>query len=130
MDDWIKQFFINNDPLKGYVADTIGSELVESTADIVETRITEAIKRLDMNCTNRYSPGYCGWDVSEQHKLFSLLPAGFCGVKLTPSALMTPIKSISGIIGIGPLCRKKEYQCSLCDLKDCYKRVHQSNPAG
>jgi len=55
--------------------------------------------------TNRYSPGYCGWDVTEQHKLFQLMPENYCGIKLTPSALMDPVKSISGIIGIGKMLK-------------------------
>ena len=46
-----------------------------------------------LRITNSYSPGYCGWNVSEQHALFSLLPEGFCGVRLCESGLMLPIKS-------------------------------------
>lgn len=73
--------------------------------------------------TNRFSPGYCGWHVSEQHKLFSLFPAPEpCGVRLTPSALMMPIKSVSGIIGLGSHVRRMDYTCGLCDYLQCYKR--------
>ncbi|MCK7538940.1 MAG: hypothetical protein MZV63_52410 [Marinilabiliales bacterium] len=46
--------------------------------------------------TNRFSPGYCGWDVAEQHKLFSFFKDNFCGITLTESALMNPVKSVSG----------------------------------
>jgi hypothetical protein len=45
-----------------------------------------------------------------------------CGVRLTDSSLMVPIKSVSGIIGIGEKVRKLDYTCGLCDFKQCYKR--------
>jgi hypothetical protein len=72
--------------------------------------------------TNRFSPGYCGWDVSEQHKLFQLLPGTYCGIRLSASALMDPEKSISGMIGIGKNVRHLPYTCNLCDMKDCIYR--------
>jgi hypothetical protein len=72
--------------------------------------------------TNRYSPGYCGWDVTEQHKLFQLIPENYCGIKLTPSALMDPVKSISGIIGIGENVKNNPYTCRLCNQNDCVYR--------
>jgi hypothetical protein len=79
-----------------------------------------------MKITNRYSPGYCGWDVSEQHKLFRLIPDNFCGIRLTESALMDPVKSNSGIIGIGESVKMNPYTCSLCDLKECaYRKVRE-----
>jgi hypothetical protein len=35
---------------------------------------------------------------------------------------MEPVKSISGIIGIGENVRRRPYTCNLCDLKDCIYR--------
>lgn len=37
------------------------------------------------------------------------------------SCLMTPIKSVSGIIGLGPEIRKQAYGCKMCGRRDCYK---------
>ena len=124
-DQWINQYFKNGDPFQGYIADTIGSELVENAADYIEKLVEEEIEKLDLNCTNRYSPGYCGWHVSEQHKFFSFLPANFCGIELSESALMNPVKSVSAIIGIGKDCQKTDYQCSFCSMENCYKRNRQ-----
>jgi hypothetical protein len=52
--------------------------------------------------------------VSDQHDLFSLLPEDFCGIRLTESAMMVPVKSVSGIIGIGPGVERVDYQCKNC----------------
>jgi len=110
------------DFLKGYIYDVIGSEIVEAAADLMQADMERTMNSSGRKITNRYSPGYCGWDVAEQHKLFQLIPGNYCGILLTPSALMDPVKSISGIIGIGKNVRNNPYTCSMCDLKDCIYR--------
>ena len=117
----------DGDLLKGYVYDVVGSEAVEAAADLMQDHLGREIKALGKGITNRFSPGYCGWLVAEQHKLFHLMPDNFCGIKLTPSALMIPIKSVSGIIGIGEKVKRHPYTCSLCDMEDCiYRRVRHN----
>jgi hypothetical protein len=108
-----------SDPLKGYILDIIGSLVVDATADKMQEELELLLRQSGLNITNRYSPGYCGWNVSEQHKLFRLMPDNFCGIELTKSALMNPVKSVSGIIGIGQKVKYNNYTCSYCDLKDC-----------
>lgn len=120
-DVWSKSTFESGDVFSGYVIDLIGSELAESLADYVEKLIVDESKLKNMNCSNRYSPGYCGWSVSDQHKLFSFLPKGFCGISLTESSLMKPHKSVSGIIGIGESIKRMEYPCQVCKASHCYK---------
>jgi hypothetical protein len=110
------------DPLTGYIYDIIGSIVVDAAADRMQSELETSVISAGKKITNRYSPGYCGWDVSEQHKLFRLLPDNFCGIRLTDSALMDPVKSISGIIGIGESVGYNPYRCSLCDMKDCAYR--------
>jgi hypothetical protein len=110
------------DPLTGYLYDIIGSIVVDAAADRLQHELETSVISTGKKITNRYSPGYCGWDVSEQHSLFRLLPDNFCGIRLTESALMDPVKSISGIIGIGEHVRYNPYRCSLCDMKDCAYR--------
>jgi hypothetical protein len=110
------------DPLTGYIYDIFGSIVVDAAADLMENELEKTIFTAGEKITNRYSPGYCGWDVSEQHKLFRLVPENFCGIRLTDSALMDPVKSISGIIGIGSGVRYNPYRCRLCDMKDCAYR--------
>ena len=117
-----KKYMNEGDLLKGYILDTIGSELAERTADLLEKKIEEEAYKEGWNITNRYSPGYCGWSVADQKRLFSLLPDNFCGIKLTDSSLMIPIKSVSGVIGLGPNVKKEDYECSFCDIEHCYKR--------
>jgi len=110
------------DFLRGYIYDVIGSEVVEAAADLMQDVLEKEMLSSGKKITNRFSPGYCGWDVVEQHKLFQLMPDNYCGIRLTPSALMDPVKSISGIIGIGENVKHGPYTCILCDMKDCIYR--------
>ena len=110
------------DFLRGYIYDVVGSEIVEATADLLQADLEKIMFASGEKITNRYSPGYCGWDVAEQHKLFQLIPENYCGIQLTPSALMDPVKSVSGIIGIGRDVKRIQYTCRICDQKDCIYR--------
>jgi hypothetical protein len=109
----------SGDPLTGYIYDIIASIVVDAAADLMKRKLEESVLTGGKKITNFYSPGYCGWDVSEQHKLFRLVPDNFCGIRLTDSALMDPVKSISGIIGIGENVRFHPDTCKLCDMKEC-----------
>lgn len=112
-----------NDMVKVYIADSLGSIIAEKAADYMEKKLAEYIKEKGWKHTNRYSPGYCGWHVSEQQKLFSLFPvASPCGIQLTDSSLMIPIKSVSGVIGVGSSVRKLEYTCGLCTYENCFRK--------
>ena len=110
------------DPLKSYVLDVIGSEIVEETGVLMMDEIEKYASSKKKKITGSFSPGYCGWDVAEQHKLFHFFPDNFSGIKLTTSALMDPVKSVSGIIGIGRNVRKNSNTCSFCELKECIFR--------
>ena len=114
-----------NDMLRVFIADALGSVIAEKCADEMEQFLQLSIDKLHWHHTNRFSPGYCGWHVSQQQLLFPLFEGHTCDVTLTSSSLMVPIKSVSGIIGIGQKVRRLDYSCGLCDLKNCYKRKSQ-----
>lgn len=120
--DYSRELMDEGEILSGFLLDKIASEIVEQYADRIEIIVGNKLLEFGLNITNRYSPGYCGWNVKEQHKLFSLLPEKFCGISLTESSLMIPIKSVSAVIGIGKNADKRDYQCSICDIEFCYKR--------
>jgi len=123
METWSKQLMNAGDPSTSYFVDTIASVTAETTANILHDHIGNKMKKLGLNFTNRYSPGYCNWSVSEQNILFSLLPPGFCGIAVSESSLMLPIKSVSGIIGIGTDVKWQNYICDKCGVKDCTYRI-------
>lgn len=110
------------DLVSEYIADALGSVIAEAAV----TEIGRQVERLTQSTGERlsypYSPGYCGWHIRQQAQLFSLLPEHPCGVRLTESSLMMPIKSVSGIYGLGAGIQKQGYACEICGLATCYKR--------
>lgn len=128
MEKWSKEVLKQGDPMLSYLIDTVASITVESVTNLLHDHIRVKFGEEDFKTTNRYSPGYCNWSVAEQHLLFSFFPKNFCGVSLTESALMIPIKSVSGVIGIGKEVKYREYLCDSCGIKDCtYRstRIHK-----
>lgn len=118
-DIYKKQLREKGEMLEEFIADAIGSIITEACVDKLIEDLNESA---DGEFTYPYSPGYCGWKLTEQQLLFSLLPDAPCGITLTDSCLMLPIKSISGIIGIGRNIERKAYACSICENVNCYKR--------
>ncbi|MFZ6031884.1 MAG: vitamin B12 dependent-methionine synthase activation domain-containing protein [Melioribacter sp.] len=123
MEKWIDELRKEGELAYSYIADIIASAAAEKTADFIHDYIAEEMKKYYKGVSNRYSPGYCDWNVSEQHKIFSFFPKDFCGVTLKESALMTPIKSISGIIAAGEKIKWKDYLCDTCNARDCTYRI-------
>lgn len=111
-----------DDPAKGYVYDVLGSVTVETAMDKIQEQLRDELLSSDMKISNRYSPGYCDWHVKEQHKLFSFFPEKHCGISLNSSALMHPIKSVSGVIGIGKEIKFNKYHCEMCQSTTCIYR--------
>lgn len=125
--EWSKKFMSDGDLMKGYVVDVAGSEIVERAMDKIQMALEEDMKEKGFGITDRYSPGYCDWNVAEQKKLFSLLPENYCGISLSESSLMYPIKSVSGIIGIGKNAERKGYTCDFCNMRDCVYRKRKTH---
>ncbi|MGW8313987.1 MAG: vitamin B12 dependent-methionine synthase activation domain-containing protein [Bacteroidales bacterium] len=117
-----REFIQSGNYLEGYLADLIGSSMVESLAGRIHATIKATAEKKGMKATNHYSPGYCSWEVGEQQKLFGLLPPDWCGISLSASSLMSPIKSVSGIIGIGRDVTYHPVSCTLCPMVNCQFR--------
>jgi hypothetical protein len=110
--------------------DSVGSGAVESLAEYVNDLLCEEGIRRGVRITNRISPGYGGWDVSQQAELFRLCPGDAIDVTLNAARFMTPVKSISLLAGAGPAARVDHYfsQCARCWMRDCaYRRAPARN---
>lgn len=121
-DEYLHKLKKEGDIVTEFFADAIGSEIAEASVRYVFQLINSKAIELELSITNSYSPGYCGWHVREQKQLFLLFPANPCGIKLNDSSLMQPIKSVSGIIGLGPEIEHTPYACEICGMRSCFKR--------
>lgn len=107
------------DILAEFVADAIGSALVERCVEMLSQHLTDTVP---MSHSLPYSPGYCGWHITQQQPLFSLFPPSPCGVTLSASCLMSPVKSVSGFFALGNELKPQPYRCELCSNPNCYKK--------
>jgi hypothetical protein len=106
--------------------DSVGSAAVESLAEYANDLLCQAAIPAGLKVTNRVSPGYAGWDAAEQAALFRICHGGPIGVTLNDSCVMSPGKSISFLVGVGPEARVDHYftQCRRCWMPDCaYRRA-------
>ena len=122
--DLANEYLKQGDLPETFIVDAIGSVTVENAMDCVQQALATEMSLQQMKISNRYSPGYCDWHVSGQQALFSLFDDNSTGVTLTESCLMQPIKSVSGIIGIGTDIQKRPYGCNICHSPTCvYRRI-------
>ena len=120
--EYSKRYNDEGEYLKGYIVDTFGSIVAEKASSYIQEKLEKEALDEGMHITNRYSPGYCNWAVDDQKKLFALLPDNKCDIFLSESCLMNPLKSVSGIIGIGKNVQKNSYACDICNSTCIYRR--------
>jgi hypothetical protein len=110
--------------VKAMILDSIGSEAVEQLAGRFQDEVQRIANKAEAEITMRYSPGYCDWDIKQQKLIFKNLDGSLAGVNLSDECLMTPRKSISGIIGIGWTERRRlrVSPCRFCTNQDCTNR--------
>jgi hypothetical protein len=100
----IRKMFATNDLGRGWMLDAVASSGADRLSSLLSRRF-EAELGGNGHSGPRvlpYSPGYCGWTVRGQKKLFARLGPEEIGVTLNDSCLMTPIKSVSGVLVAGP----------------------------
>jgi hypothetical protein len=109
---------------KAVILDAMGSVAAENAADFLNLQICEWCQKRGLAASQRFSPGYGDWSLEGQRFIFSVLPAERIKVKLNPSCMMIPRKSVSFAIKIGKEFRrlKKKGICEICNLKDCLYR--------
>jgi hypothetical protein len=121
-DKYLKNVERENDIVKTYLANTLGSVIAEAAVSLLMRRMETEYATEGLHISNNYSPGYCDWLLIEQKKLLSVFPPDITGITLTSSCLMLPIKSVSGIAGIGKTVKKRPYGCAICKMKNCIRK--------
>jgi hypothetical protein len=127
----IDRLFKSDEFALGHMLDAVASVGTEKAAEyMVNFFLSVVSKKKKVKPLTKalsYSPGYCGWHVSGQRKLFEVLQPERIGISLLNSFLMKPLKSISGVIVIG----KREIHifddnysfCGQCRTHSCRARI-------
>ena len=129
----IERRFAAHDFARGYVLDSVASLATDQAVGVLEELFSRTESPTpDENRDHTvlsYSPGYCGWHISGQKKLFDVLNPGQIGISLNDSYLMAPLKSASGVLVSGKseihIFKPSFGYCQSCRSFSCKTRMKQ-----
>jgi hypothetical protein len=103
------RYYSKADLTKMVVFDAVSSAYLEYMADEYEKT------NFPLDRTYRFGCGYQGTSVSDINIIFKYLDHNKLGVSINEANLMTPLKTMCGIIGIG---KAKKSECGNCNIKE------------
>ncbi len=114
------------DILYGLALDGVGSAGVETLANAVCAFFEGQAQAAGLQTSIPLSPGMLGWPVEQgQPQIFEILDPAEVGVQLSPSMVMTPLKSLTFVLGIGTRMLESARTCDYCSLKEtCLYQDH------
>jgi hypothetical protein len=117
-------FFSNGDYLTGLIYDAIGSVALYDLKKAFFRELCERARLAGNGLTMGLSPGSDGWPLEDHASVFKLLDGEAIGVTLKESMMMTPVKSISVVYGIGKelAIPDEDHDCAKCNIKNCQFR--------
>jgi hypothetical protein len=118
---------MENDMVYALALDGLGSAGVEALANAACRHFEVEANGKNLETSIPLSPGMVDWSVEEaQPQLFDLLATEEIGVKLTPSRVMIPRKSLSMVIGVGETMIAGT-TCEYCSMREvCRYQDHYS----
>jgi hypothetical protein len=133
VDRALDQFLGAGEVTAAYMFDIIASEGAEAAADTLQAHYQKKLQNrpaIDQGAkTLRYSPGYCGWHISAQRKIFKSLQPEEIGITLNSHLSMQPLKSNSGVMVTGPgelhRFQNNFLFCRACKTRNCRDRIKQ-----
>jgi len=127
----IARLFASGGFALGAMLDAAASAAADQLVQVVQRRLARQLaaekRSTPETAVLAYSPGYCGWHISGQRKLFDFLQPEPIGVTLSESFLMQPLKSVSGVVLAGPReIHRFEMSypcCARCQTRACRGRI-------
>ncbi|MCK4856917.1 MAG: hypothetical protein KAT58_03010 [candidate division Zixibacteria bacterium] len=127
----ISELFQTREFALGSLLDAVASAAADRAAADIEYRFLENLVKRQQTMTtmaaSRFSPGYCGWHISGQKRLFAYLQPEEIGITLRSSFLMEPLKSVSGVLlagapGLFVIADSYPF-CAACQDHSCQTRM-------
>lgn len=118
----VQEKFQSNNYMSAMALDAAGTVAVKTVGQWLNHFIEEKNSQEGLKFSRYFEPGSGDWEIQEQNKIFNILKPEKIGVKLSPSFMMYPAKSLSWIRGSGPNLinsYRDEFSCQYCMLADC-----------
>jgi hypothetical protein len=101
----------------GFALDGVGSAAVEAIANAACKFFEDRAEQNGLQASITLNPGMIGWEVKDgQPEIFDILDASQLNVRLLPSGLMTPRKSLTMVMGFGPDMEQGGKTCDYCAM--------------
>jgi hypothetical protein len=119
-------------PVYSLAIDGVGSAAVEALANAACANLEQQVAEKRWNSSVPLSPGMIDWSVDEgQPQIFKLLAGEPLEVELTPSYILSPRKSLTMVVGVGPHLEVAGRTCDFCSLRDvCRYQDHYAHSTG
>jgi hypothetical protein len=131
-------------PDEYFFLEVLGSAVVEHLVAGISGRICALAETEGLIAVPHYSPGYSGWDISDQPRLFDLITRGMAKpfpepLEVMSSGMLNPKKSMLAVVGLTArtpqsLASPRLVPCESCSFSPCqYRRApyrHAPAPAG
>jgi hypothetical protein len=118
----VSELFSQGEYPRALALDAVGTVAVEDFSREVRKLSRQEVKEQGFKTSRHFSPGYGGWEVSQQDIIFKSIPADNIGVVLTKGYMMLPQKSLSWAIGVGKEIiapSEEDNNCGNCQSKCC-----------
>lgn len=124
------QQVMETEMVRGLALYGVGSAAAEALANAACRYFECQAAERGWQTTIPLSPGMIGWPVEQgQPQIFSLLDAAQVGVRLTPAAIMQPLKSLSLVLGQGLELDRPGRVCDYCAMRSVCRYQSSDVPA-
>jgi len=97
-----REYFSQGRPFAGFMLDRMGSYLVEAAMREMHAGVRAEHAGAGERVTRRYSPGYGDFSLEAQAVFLRLIGDALPGLRLLPSLLFIPEKTVTAVCGIAP----------------------------
>lgn len=99
VDAWIENLSSAGEMARTLLADAWASAAAIQLGLDLEMLLGRRLRAAGLVPGRRCAPGYGDWDLAAQRPILECLEAGRIGITLSENGMMTPLKSVSGLVG-------------------------------
>ena len=134
-----RELWTEGKPDEYYFLESFGSAVVEQLVALANGRLCDRADRAGLMALPHYRPGYTGWDIADQGKLFALITRGRMQpfpepLEVLSSGMLRPKKSLLALVGLAARTGRagesvRRTPCASCAFTPCQFRRAPHRPA-
>ncbi len=114
----VRKLFERRQPALALALDSLGNELLVALSRLMQDRMLTAARRRGLTMAGELRPGDSGLDIGAQRAVLGLAGAASIGVGVNGGGVMSPMKSVSMVLGVGVgLPRANWSRCDQCPTR-------------